>query len=184
MSKIPPDIGLVSSRRGFLKHGVGLGIGGLVSGCGRTVIVGSGGQGSGSGPDTPVDPTKPTDPIQTTDTLPSLLGALQVNARVTPTQLGVVGTDFAGFSFEKSEFTTRIFAAANTNVVNLFKALGSSVIRIGGGSVDTAYWTPAYRQTGRQIGKADIDSFAGFVPPDGMAGDLRNWPAQQVRHQP
>jgi len=167
MSKIPPDIGSVKSRRGFLKHGLGLGLGGVVAGCGRTIIGGSVGQGSGLGPDTPVDPTKPTGPIQTTDTQPSLLSALQVIARVTPTHLGVVGTDFAGFSFEKSEFTTRIFAAANTNVVNLFKALGSSVIRIGGGSVDTAYWIPASIQTGRQIGKADVDAFANFVPLTG-----------------
>ena len=161
MSKVPPDIGFVSSRRGFLRHGVGVGIGGLVAGCGRTVIGGSGGQGAEPGPNTP------TGPMQTTDTQPSLSGALQVNARVTPAQLGVVGADFVGFSFEKSEFTTRIFAAANTNVVNLFKALGSSVVRIGGSSVDDAKWDPVSRQTGHKIGKADVDAFASFVPLTG-----------------
>ena len=120
-------------------------------------------------PDTPKppDPPPPDNPTQTTDTQPSLSGALQVNARVTQTQLGVVGTDFVGFSFEKSEFTTRIFAAANTNVVNLFKALGSSVIRIGGGSVDDAKWDHVSRQTGHKIGKADVDAFANFVPLTG-----------------
>ena len=161
MSTVPPGIGFVSSRRGFLRHGVGVGIGGLVAGCGRTVIggsVGSGGHASEPGPKTPTGPT------QTTDTQPSLSGAVQVNARVTQEQLGVVGTDFVGFSFEKSEFTTRIFAAANTNVVNLFKALGPGLLRIGGNSVETQGWNPAGAgQNGGEIATVDIDAFAGFV---------------------
>ena len=161
MSKIPPDTGVVSSRRGFLKHGVGVGIGGLVAGCGRTVIGGSGGQGSEPAPNTPIGPT------QTTDTQPSLSGAVQVNARVTQVQLGVVGTDFVGFSFEKSDLVARGLSSGNANTINMFKALGSSVIRIGGSSADSVNWVPGSRRTGGQLGKADLDSFANFVPLTG-----------------
>jgi len=155
-------------------RGVGMGIGGLVAGCGRTVIGGStgqsvivgGGSGSGSGPDAPVDPTKPTDPPTPpdpptpVDTQPSLSGALPLNASVTSTQLGVVGTDFVGFSFEKSELTTASFQADKTNIVNLFKALGPSIVRIGGGAVDRVVWTT-------DLTTGHIDRFATFISQTG-----------------
>jgi len=185
MSKVPPDIRFVSSRRGFLKRGLGVGIGGLVAGCGRTVIGGSmgqsagGGSGSGAWPNSPVDPTKPTDPgnptdpgqppdppkppdpPQPVDTQPALpSGALQVNASVTTTQLGSVGTDFVGFSFEKSELTTASFQADKTNIVNLFKALGPSVVRIGAAAVDR-------HVSNNSLTTGHVDRFASFISQTG-----------------
>ena len=69
MSKIPFEAGFVASRRGFLKRSLGLGIGGLVAGCGRTVVGASveqsaaaPGSGSGAGSSSPTDPTQPTNP--------------------------------------------------------------------------------------------------------------------------
>ena len=126
MNKVPPDIDFARSRRGFLKNGLGLGLGGLVSGCSSSVI-----SFSRAGSNTLINPTLPTGPNQYVDTQPPMSGT-PVNARVINTELGFVGTDFVGFSFEKSEFTTRIFVAGNTNVVNLFKALGPCVSRASG----------------------------------------------------
>ena len=158
MNKVPPDIDFARSRRGFLKNGLGLGLGGLVSGCSSSVI-----SFSRAGSNTLINPTLPTGPNQYVDTQPPLSGT-PVNARVINTELGVVGTDFVGFSFEKSEFTTRIFVAGNTNVVNLFKALGPCVIRIGGSAVETQVWKPSGGgRNGGEIATVDIDAFAGFV---------------------
>ena len=172
MSKIPSEIGFVSSRRGFLKRGLGLGVGGLVAGCGRTVLGGSGGpsvvvaSGSGPGPNNPTDPPTPPnpptppDPPTPVDTQPPLSNPVQVNASVTSTQLGVVGTDFVGFSFEKSELPTTSFQADKTNIVNLFKALGPSIVRIGGSAVDRVVWTT-------DLKPSHIDRFAAFISQTG-----------------
>ena len=207
MSKIPFEVGFVSSRRGFLKRGLGLGVGGLVAGCGRTVLGVSMGQsttgpglggdpgpGPGPGPNTPTDPTQPTNPPTDptpppkppTDPTPppnpppdptppppanlqpTLTGSVsQVNASVTTTQLGSVGTDFVGFSFEKSELTTASFRSGKTNIVNLFKALGPSLVRIGGSAVDRIVWKPSGSRVSNTIIKSDIDEFALFARQTG-----------------
>ena len=180
MSKIPPDIGFVSSRRGFLKRGLGLGLGGVVAGCGRTVIGGSGGQsvnvagagpgvgsGSGSGPNTPPDPVKPPDPPtppqppKIVDTQPPLSGViLQGIATVTSNVVGTIGDDFMGLSFGKER--AAYFTASNTNLIDRFKDLGSGVLRITASENFTWEADTALGTFGK-TSKADIDSLAAFV---------------------
>ena len=82
---------------------------------------------------------------------------------MTTTQLGSVGTDFVGLSIEKSELSGRTFGETRASIINLFKALGSSVLRIGGGSVDTKNWVATDKNTGRTIGTGDIDESAKFA---------------------
>ncbi|HLB77962.1 MAG TPA: hypothetical protein VJO72_13095, partial [Candidatus Dormibacteraeota bacterium] len=45
---------------------------------------------------------------------------------------GYVGTGFAGFSYEKDRIGAGVFDPADTNLVNLFRLLGPSVLRVGG----------------------------------------------------
>src|SRR5690242_17525510 len=56
---------------------------------------------------------------------------------------GNVGTGFAGFSYEKDRIGAGMFDVSNTNLVNLFKLLGPSVLRVGGNLVDIVKWNPA-----------------------------------------
>ena len=180
MSKVPPDIGFVSSRRGFLTRGLGLGISGVVAGCGRTGSGGSvgpsaiiSGSGSGSGANPPIDPSKPPDtpkpsdpptppePPKIVDTQPPLSGViLQASATVTSNVVGTVGDDFMGLSFGKER--SAYFTPSNTNLVNRFRDLGSGVLRITAN--DDYFWTPdASLGTLQKTSKADIDSLAAFL---------------------
>lgn len=75
-----------------------------------------------------------------------------------------IGPAFVGLSFEKSKLTSPLFAASNSNLIGLFKCLGSGVLRIGGDSVDQSVWTPSGRgKIWGQIAPSDIDSLAAFI---------------------
>ena len=194
MSKIPSDVGFASSRRGFLKRGLGLGIGGLVAGCGRTgagVSLGPSAAGSNSPIDPtqptnpPTDPTPPTNPPTNPPTDPPTNpppdppvlpnpqpvppgSVAQVNATVTSNVAGSLDSTFTGLSFEKGELVSRIFSLRDPNVLTLFKGLGPGIMRIGGSSVDAIIWTPnGAGRTGRQISRVDIDQFAPFAKATG-----------------
>lgn len=173
MSKISPHIVIAHSRRGFLKRGLGLGIGGLVAGCGRTVIGGSGGQltgvggPSGSGPNGPTDPTqpseppKPPEPPKLPDTQPPLSGViLQGAATVTSNVVGTIGDDFMGLSFGKER--AAYFTSSNTNLIDRFKDLGSGVLRITASENFTWEADAAFGTSGK-TSKADIDNLAAFL---------------------
>ena len=77
---------------------------------------------------------------------------------------GTIGSAFAGLSYEKNTLYEPLFSASNANLIGLFKRLGSSVLRIGGNSVDKNVWTPnGAGQTAGQIAPSDVASLAAFV---------------------
>jgi hypothetical protein len=87
---------------------------------------------------------------------------------VTATAAGSIGPAFAGLSYEKSELYGPLFNAANSDLMGMFKRLGSSILRIGGNSVDRNVWTPnGPGQTAGQIAPSDVASLAGFVKAAG-----------------
>jgi hypothetical protein len=87
---------------------------------------------------------------------------------VSSTTVGVIGPAFAGLSYEKSSLYLPRFTGSNTDLIALFKRLGTSVLRIGGNSVDENVWTPnGAGQTAGQIAPSDVAAFAAFVKATG-----------------
>ena len=92
----------------------------------------------------------------------------QASLIVTATTTGSIGPAFAGLSYEKSKLYEPIFTASNSDLIGIFDRLGSSVLRVGGNSVDRNVWTPGGPgQTPGQIASSDVDSLAAFVKAAG-----------------
>lgn len=94
-----------------------------------------------------------------------------VTATVAVTQgttVGHIGPGFVGLSYEKSHLTDQFFTGGNAPLIALCKLLGSSVVRIGGNSVDKTSWQPtappaAVNSLSTSIGTADVDGLATFL---------------------
>ena len=81
---------------------------------------------------------------------------------------GTVSPGFAGFSYEKDRVGAGLFDANDTKLVNLFRLLGPSVLRIGGNLVDIVNWNA--NGTGGSAGEvapADVAKLAGFLKATG-----------------
>ncbi|HEX8865127.1 MAG TPA: hypothetical protein VF821_05665 [Lentzea sp.] len=79
-----------------------------------------------------------------------------------------VGSDFAGFSYEKDRVGARMFNARNADLVRLFRLLGPSLLRIGGNLVDMTTWNPS--GTGgkaTEVTPSDIQELAIFAKATG-----------------
>jgi len=106
---------------------------------------------------------------QTANPQPVPAGPLTpVSLTVTPTAIGSIGPAFAGLSYEKSKLYGPLFTASNSDLIGMFMRLGSSVLRVGGNSVDRNVWTPnGPGQTAGQIAPSDVNSLAAFVKAAG-----------------
>jgi hypothetical protein len=92
----------------------------------------------------------------------------QASLIVTATASGAIGPAFAGLSYEKSKLYEPAFTASNSALIGMFQRLGSSILRVGGNSVDRNVWTPnGPGQTPGQIAPSDVDSLAAFVKAAG-----------------
>jgi hypothetical protein len=92
----------------------------------------------------------------------------QASVSVSTMAGGAIGLAFAGLSYEKSSLYEPLFTASNNNLIGLFQRLGSSVLRIGGNSVDRNLWTPnGVGQTAGQIAPSDVAAVAAFVKAAG-----------------
>lgn len=92
--------------------------------------------------------------------------AAEVHANVTFRKVEAaarVDSRFAGLSYEKSKLAVPMFTAANTPLIELFRLLGPSVLRIGANQVDRATW------------KGPLDGFLPITPAeiDALAEFLR-----------
>ena len=128
----------------------------LLSGCGSGPAAGSSGSsGGGTSGGASQQPT-PSGP------------AVQASLSVSATVAGAIGTAFAGLSYEKSSLYEPLFTGANSNLIGLFKRLGTGLLRIGGNSVDRNVWTPGgVGQTAGQIAPPDVDALAAFLQATG-----------------
>jgi hypothetical protein len=114
---------------------------------------------SGSGGSTNSSPQAPSNP-QPAPTGP----AMQASLTVTATAAGSIGPAFAGLSYEKDQLHSPTFTASNSDLIGLFNRIGTSVLRIGGSTVDRNVWTPnGAGQTAGQIAPSDVASLAAFV---------------------
>ena len=174
MIEIISQARLSAARRRFLKQGIGWGLSSCLAGCGGRRVA-SGAVGSTdptpTTPTTPVTPTppQPPQPPALPNPQPTPSGALTAaTATVSSVEIAPVDGAFCGLSFEKSELVSRVFATPDVNMINLFKALGASIMRIGGSAVDKVIWTPDGKgRQGKQISKIDLNNFAAFVKQTG-----------------
>jgi hypothetical protein len=81
---------------------------------------------------------------------------------------GSIGQDFVGFSYEKTALSQPLFVASNSNLIGIFKRLGSGVLRIGGNLVEMSTWNAnGTGQTPGQIAPSDVDALAAFLKATG-----------------
>jgi hypothetical protein len=80
-----------------------------------------------------------------------------------------IGAGFTGLSYEKGAFSSQpLFAGTNTDLIGMFKRLGTSLLRIGGNTVDTTVWNASGPgQTSGQVAPADVDGLAAFLQATG-----------------
>src|SRR5262249_46843844 len=100
--------------------------------------------------------------------LASAPAATSVTVSVASASSGNVGTGFAGFSYEKDRVGAGMFDARDTNLVNLFRLLGPSALRLGGNLVDIVNWN-AHGAGGSagEIAPSDVTKLAGFLQATG-----------------
>jgi hypothetical protein len=80
-----------------------------------------------------------------------------------------VGAAFTGLSYEKGYFSSEpLFVGLNTNLIGMFKRLGTSLLRIGGSSVDETVWNVSGSgQTAGQVAPKDVNGLAAFLQATG-----------------
>ena len=94
--------------------------------------------------------------------------ATSVTISVNSASAGNVGTGFAGFSYEKDRVGAGMFNVNNTRLVNLFRLLGPSVLRLGGNLVDKVNWNASGSGgSATQIAPADVTNLAAFLRATG-----------------
>jgi len=143
------------TRRRLLQGTAALAASFLLSDCGGSNTTVTGGN----------PPTGPTP----TGNQPTPSGPItSATLTVTATAAGSIGPAFAGLSYEKSTLYEPLFTASNADLIGLFKRLGTSLLRIGGNSVDRNIWTPSGAgQTSGQIAPSDVAACAAFVKATG-----------------
>ena len=81
---------------------------------------------------------------------------------------GNVEAGFAGFSYEKDRIGAGVFDIHNTRLVNLFRLLGPSVLRLGGNLVDIVNWhASGAGGAASQIAPSDVTKLAAFLQATG-----------------
>jgi hypothetical protein len=127
------------------------------------------GSGSSIDPSSPTNSSPPGTPAAPANPQPVPAGPVtQASLVVTSGAAGSIGPAFAGLSYEKNKLSSPIFTASNSDLIDLFKRIGPSVLRIGGNTVDQNVWTPnGAGQKAGQIAPSDVASLAGFVKAAG-----------------
>ncbi|TWP48472.1 hypothetical protein FKR81_28190 [Lentzea tibetensis] len=91
-----------------------------------------------------------------------------VSVSVDPASKSRVGTDFAGFSYEKDRVGARMFNARNADLVKLFRLLGPSLLRIGGNLVDMTGWNPdGAGGSEKEVAPSDVRELSLFLKATG-----------------
>jgi hypothetical protein len=92
------------------------------------------------------------------------------------TTFGTIGADFIGFSFEKTHLANGSLTSNNTNMIALYKLLGSPMTRVGANDVELCNWnttpTPGPSQPNGQpfskkITTGGVDQFCDFLAATG-----------------
>jgi hypothetical protein len=96
--------------------------------------------------------------------------AAPVRITVNAARAGTVGSGFAGFSYEKDRIGAGVFDARDANLVNLFRLLGPSVLRLGGNLNDIVRWNPAGKGgSASEVAPSDVTKLAAFLKATGWS---------------
>jgi hypothetical protein len=91
------------------------------------------------------------------------------------TTLGTIGADFTGFSYEKTHIMNGSLTSNNTNLIGLYKLLGSPVTRIGANDVERCTWAgtgtapsqPNGQPFSTKVTTGGVDQFCSFLAATG-----------------
>jgi hypothetical protein len=98
----------------------------------------------------------------------SAYAATTVKVTISSSSNGKVGSGFAGFSYEKDRIGAGMFDVNDVKLVNLFKRLGPSVLRLGGNLVDMTAWNAkGAGGDAKEIAPADVQKLAAFLTATG-----------------
>jgi hypothetical protein len=116
------------------------------------IVTGCGGDSTDTVPPSPAPPAPPpaAGDVRATVSFRSVEMAARVDSR------------YAGLSYEKSKLTVPMFTGDNAALIQLFRLLGPSVLRIGANQVDRSSWNGAVEDL-TPILPAQIDALAAFV---------------------
>jgi hypothetical protein len=89
--------------------------------------------------------------------------------------VGTIGSDFPGFSYEKSHITNGSFTSNNASMIALYKMLGSPMMRLAANDVDVCSWggtgTASSQPSGQPfthtILTGHVDQLCGFLGATG-----------------
>jgi hypothetical protein len=92
--------------------------------------------------------------------------------------VGAIGADFTGFSYEKTHIMNGSLTANNTNMIALYKLLGTPMLRIGANDVERCTWAgegPAPSQPNGQpfvikVTTGGVDQLCDFLAATGSKG--------------
>jgi hypothetical protein len=92
------------------------------------------------------------------------------------TTVGTIGADFTGFSYEKTHIMNGSLTSNNTNMIALYKLLGSPMMRLGANDVERSTWVgtgPAPSQPNGQpfnfkVTTGGVDQLCGFLAATGV----------------
>lgn len=91
-----------------------------------------------------------------------------VKIAVSKISAGSVPTGFAGFSYEKSMVGAGMFEVHDTALVNLYRLLGPSVLRVGGNQADIVTWNPSGAGgSTTEVAPSDVTKLAAFAKATG-----------------
>ncbi|MGA7741696.1 MAG: hypothetical protein WBP56_10945 [Polyangia bacterium] len=91
------------------------------------------------------------------------------------TTVGTIGPEFIGFSYEKTHITNDSLNSTNTNLIALYKLLGSPVMRLGADDVDNCNWAgtgtapsqPSGQPFTKSITTGMVDQLCSFLAATG-----------------
>jgi hypothetical protein len=141
------------------------------TGAGGTVATGTGGTTSPGAGGTGAGPSWGT-PVAGGPTGSGVAATVTVNLNST---VGTIGPGFGGFSYEKTHITNDSLNSTNTNLIALYKLVGSPVMRLGADDVDNCNWTgtgtaptqPSGAPFARSITTGMVDQLCNFLQATG-----------------
>jgi hypothetical protein len=150
--------------------GIATGLGGA-SGAAGVTSTGAGGSSAGAGGSPPAIVGWGT-PVTGGPTGTGTEATVTVNPGTT---FGTIGADFIGFSFEKTHIMNGSLTSNNTNLIALYKLLGSPMTRVGANDAERCAWAgtgPGPSQPNGQpfslkITTGGVDQFCGFLAATG-----------------
>ena len=91
------------------------------------------------------------------------------------TTVGTIGADFTGFSYEKTHIMNGSLTSNNTNMIALYKLLGSPMVRVGANDVERCTWVgtgiapcqPNGQPFNYKVTTGGVDQFCGFLAATG-----------------